>query len=192
MQQNLQDADIIRLVLKGEQKAFSVLVDRYQHFVFTIVSRFVEDRSEAEELAQDVFVKAYRSLAGFNGTSKFSTWLYAITHHTCLSFLRKRKDKIVSTDAAPTLASQFVSGELASDKADTRSTKHLLSAAMNQMDDGEAEILTLFYQAEQSLEEIALITGQTANNVKVRLFRARQKLKHILEKHYPAELSAWR
>ena len=192
MQQNLQDAEIIRLVLKGEQKAFSVLVDRYQHFVFTIVSRFVDDRSEAEEIAQDVFVKAYRSLAGFNGTSKFSTWLYAITHHTCLSFLRKRKDQVISTDASPALAARFVAGELASDKADTRSTKQMLASAMSQLDEADAERLTLFYQAEQSLEEIAIITGQTANNVKVRLFRARQKLKNILEKHYPAELSALR
>lgn len=188
--QHLQDTDIINLVLKGQQQPFSVLVDRYQHFVFTIAMRYVDNREEAEEIAQDVFVKTYRSLAGFNGKSKFSTWLYAITHHTCLSYLRKRKTATVSVDAYPVIENTLSATEKASDKIDTNSTRTLLNKAMSRLDKQDAEILTLFYQAEQSLEEIAIIMGQTPNNVKVRLFRARQKLKNILEQHYPADTVA--
>jgi RNA polymerase sigma-70 factor (ECF subfamily) len=192
MYQNLQDTDIIGLVLKGQQLPFSVLVDRYQHFVFTIAMRYVDNREEAEEMAQDVFVKAYRSLAGFNGKSKFSTWLYAITHYTCLSHLRKRKAATVSVDAHPALNAALSATEMASDKSDTNSTRNLLNKAMSRLDNTDAEIITLYYQAEQSLEEIATITGQTPNNVKVRLFRARQRLKNILEQHYPADAVAFK
>ncbi|WP_276134324.1 RNA polymerase sigma factor [Polluticoccus soli] len=188
--QHLQDTDIISLVLNGDQKPFSVLVDRYQHFVFTISMRYVENREEAEEIAQDVFMKAYRSLAGFNGKSKFSTWLYAIAHHTCLSHLRKRKTMMVSVDAHPAIENTLLAAEKASDKINTNSTRNLLDKAMSRLDKQDAEILTLFYQAEQSLEEIATITGQTPNNVKVRLFRARQRLKNILEQYYPADAVA--
>jgi RNA polymerase sigma-70 factor (ECF subfamily) len=185
--QQLQDTDIITSVLKGRQKDYSVLVGRYQHFVFTIALRYVGNREEAEEIAQDVFVKAYRSLAGFNGKSKFSTWLYAITHYTCLSHLRKRKPEMVSVDH-PALNTSLSARETASGDMDTKSTRNLLSKAMSQLDSQDAELLTLFYQAEQSLEEIAAITGQTANTIKVRLFRARQKLKNILEQRYPVDV----
>lgn len=192
MHQNLQDTDIIGLVLKGEQKPFSILVDRYQHFVFTIAMRFADNREEAEEIAQDVFVKAYRSLAGFNGKSKFSTWLYAITHHTCLSHLRKRKAATVSVDANPAINAFLSANERASDKSDVNSTRIFLNDAIGQLDSQDAEIITLFYQGEQSLEEIAIITGQATNNVKVRLFRARQRLKNILEQRYPTDVAAFK
>ena len=84
------DTDLIALVLKGDQSAYAALVERYQNFVFTIVLRYVKSREDAEEVAQDVFVKAYRSLADFKGTSKFSTWLYTITTTSSISFLRKK------------------------------------------------------------------------------------------------------
>jgi RNA polymerase sigma-70 factor (ECF subfamily) len=69
------DNDIISLVVGGDQQAFALLIDRYRNFVFTIVLRYVKAREDAEEVAQDVFIKAYRSLADFRGQSKFSTWL---------------------------------------------------------------------------------------------------------------------
>jgi len=83
------EEEIISRILKGDQSAFSQLVERYKNYVFTLVLRFTENREDAEEIAQDVFVKAYRSLADFRGDSKFSTWLFTITRTTCLSFLRK-------------------------------------------------------------------------------------------------------
>lgn len=173
--QQLQDTDIILLVLKGQQHAFSVLVDRYRHFVFTLALKYTDNREEAEELAQDVFVKAYRSLAGFKGNSKFSTWLYTITHTTCISFLRKKK-----YDTSPISENHHYISAPEANSIESKSRKLWLSKAIEQLEQGEAEIITLFYLAEQSIEEIALITGQTAGNVKVRLFRARQKLKQLL------------
>src|SRR4051812_107850 len=82
------DNTLIQSVLRGNQSDFATLVERYQAFVFTLVRRHVSDKAVGEELAQDVFLKAYRFLGTFRGDSKFSTWLYTIVHTTCLSHLR--------------------------------------------------------------------------------------------------------
>src|SRR6476659_10119331 len=92
------DMDIISRVLQGDSAAYASLVQRYQNLVFTIVLRYVKSREDAEEVAQDVFVKAYRSLADFKGASKFSTWLYTIATTTSLTALRKKKLEIHSLD----------------------------------------------------------------------------------------------
>src|SRR5437763_8058669 len=92
------DRDVMAHVLKGDQQAYSILVERFQNYVFTIVLRYVKNREDAEEVAQDVFVKAYRSLADFKGTAKFSTWLYTVTTTTSLTFLRKKKLEVQSLD----------------------------------------------------------------------------------------------
>jgi len=81
-----EDELIIQMVLQGRHSAYTILVNRYQAYVFTLVLRYINDRGLAEELAQDVFVKAYRSLADFKGNSKFSTWLYTIVSTTCISY----------------------------------------------------------------------------------------------------------
>ena len=91
MSTGLGDNEIISRVLKGEQNAYAELVNRYQAYVFTLTLRMIKSREDAEEVAQDVFIKAYRSLADFRGESKFSTWLYTITNTTCITFLRKKK-----------------------------------------------------------------------------------------------------
>ena len=181
MEEQLQDTGIIQLVLKGQQQAYSVLVNRYQHFVFTIAMRYVHNREEAEELAQDVFIKAYKSLADFKGGSKFSTWLYAITNNTCLSHLRKNRADLVSLDEKY----DFIPAE---QQKDMRGHKHIIQMAMQHLSDTDAQVINLFYLAEQSLEETAQILGLSVSNVKVRLFRARQKLKDILEQQYKDEL----
>jgi RNA polymerase sigma-70 factor (ECF subfamily) len=98
MSTGLGDNEIISRVLKGEQNAYAELVNRYQAYVFTLVLRMIKSREDAEEVAQDVFIKAYRSLADFRGESKFSTWLYTIANTTSITFLRKKKLDVHSLD----------------------------------------------------------------------------------------------
>src|SRR5678809_257326 len=87
MSTGLGDNEIISRVLKGEQNAYAELVNRYKAYVFTLTLRMIKSREDAEEVAQDVFIKAYRSLADFRGESKFSTWLYTIANTTsCLLY----------------------------------------------------------------------------------------------------------
>src|SRR5690606_29773584 len=88
------DNEIIARVLKGDQQAYALLVDRYQNYVFTLAFRFTKNREDAEEVSQDIFVKAYRALADFKGNSKFSTWLYTIVNNTCITFLRKKRMEV--------------------------------------------------------------------------------------------------
>lgn len=177
------DNDIIDLVLKGQQKAFAVLVERYQHYVHTLALKYIQQQEEAEELAQDVFVKAYNALADFNRASKFSTWLYTITRNTCLSHLRRSNiiyDKI--TDEHTELPIHQLTVE-------KRSKKEQLNKAIEMLPKSERITLTLFYLHEQSIQEVSMITGDNTNNVKVRLYRARKKLKEIIEQHFKEELS---
>src|SRR5678815_814589 len=98
MSTGLNDNELISRVLKGDQQAYAGLVTRYQNYVFTLSLRFTKNREDAEEVSQDIFVKAYRSLADFRGASKFSTWLYTIVNTTCITFLRKKRMEVHSLD----------------------------------------------------------------------------------------------
>src|ERR1700712_515360 len=98
MQSKLSDIELINQVLAGNQSAYAVLVKRHQRFVFTLAQRFTKTREDAEEVAQDCFIKAYRSLASFQQQSKFSTWLYSIVYTTAMTFLRKKRVDTTSID----------------------------------------------------------------------------------------------
>src|SRR5215203_5855158 len=98
------DIEIISAVLNGNQQAYAQIVQRHQTFVFSLVLRYIKSREDAEEVAQDVFVKAYKALADFKGASKVSTWLYTIVTTTCISFLRKKKLETHSLDNENILA----------------------------------------------------------------------------------------
>jgi RNA polymerase sigma factor (sigma-70 family) len=183
------DEQIINRVLKGEQSAFGLIVDKYKNYVFTLVLRFTQNREDAEEIAQDVFIKAYRSLADFRGDSKFSTWLFTITRTTCLSFLRKKKLDTVSLDNERTgLQVGIRESGFSANGIEQKSKNAMLNQAINMLSPDDAQVLNLFYKGDQSLEEIGQIMRLDPNTVKVKLHRARQRLKDKLEKHFSHEV----
>ncbi|MCW3124054.1 MAG: polymerase sigma factor [Flavipsychrobacter sp.] len=190
MHQEQDDIAVIQQVLKGQPAAYAAIVSRYQAYVFTLVMRYVNNRELAEELSQDVFVKAYKYLADFKGNSKFSTWLYAIVRTTCLSHLRKKDEGVLlmEHDDIVLFSDRTGSAILPSDLLEQKMQQQLLGTAIKQLQEDEAQILTLFYQAEQTTDEIGIIMGLTTSNVKVRLYRARQKLKDVLESRYSNEI----
>jgi RNA polymerase sigma-70 factor (ECF subfamily) len=183
------DNEIISRVLQGEQHAYAELVHRYQDYVFTLVMRMIKNREDAEEVAQDVFVKAYRSLADFRGEAKFSTWLYTITSTTCITFLRKKKLHMYSLDSEKVLevADSKDSG-LRANVIEQKSRVNMMNEAIEMLSPDDAGIITLFYKAEQSLEEIAAILHIETNAAKVRLHRARGRLKEKMEKFFGEEV----
>jgi RNA polymerase sigma-70 factor (ECF subfamily) len=183
------DNEIISRVLSGDQQAYADLVSRYQNYVFTLTLRFTKNREDAEEVAQDIFVKAYRALADFKGNSKFSTWLYTIVNNTCITFLRKKKLEIHSLDKEGVfeVADNFDSG-LRANMVEQKSKVAMVNNAINLLNPDDAQIITLFYKGEQSLEEIAQILGLETNTAKVRLHRARTRLKEKMEKHFSEEV----
>ena len=189
MSTGLSDIETISKVLQGDHNAYADLVTRYQNYVFTLTLRFIKSREDAEEVAQDVFVKAYRSLADFRGESKFSTWLYTITNTTCITFLRKKKLEVHSLDNEKVfeMADSKDSG-LRANMIEQKSRVGMVNKAIAMLSPDDAEIITLFYKAEQNLEEIARILGLEANTAKVRLHRARGRLKEKMEKHFTEEV----
>ena len=183
------DIEVIALVLKGDQQAYSLLVDRYRNFVFTITLRYIKSREDAEEVAQDVFIKAYRSLADFRGQSKFSTWLYTITTTSCLTFLRKKKIEIQSLDNEQVFASaDNIDGGMNANQVEHKSKVNMVNEAIKLLSPQDAEVITLFYKGEQTLEEMAQVMGKEVNAVKVQLHRARTRLKDKMEKYFSAEV----
>lgn len=183
------DSEIISLVLRGDHNAYALLVDRYKSYVFTLTLRFTKNREDAEEVSQDIFIKAYRSLADFKGTAKFSTWLYTIVNTTCITFLRKKRLDVKSLDDEKTfeVADSQDSGFRAN-IVEQKSRQNMVNQAIAMLNPDDAEIITLFYKNEQSLEEIGQILGLEVNTAKVRLHRARARLKEKMEKYFSEEV----
>ena len=182
MNDNQTDLELIDQVLSGKTAAFSELVNRHQRYVFTLAMRFTKSREDAEEIAQDCFVKAYRSLAAFQRASRFTTWLYGIVYHTSMTFLRKKRLDTASIDDETTyLQIEDTASDMKANLVESKSRSEYLEKAIELLLPDDAVIITLFYKGEQSLEEIAQATGYEANTVKVKLHRARQRLRDKLE-----------
>jgi RNA polymerase sigma factor (sigma-70 family) len=189
MSTGLNDNELISKVLSGDQQAYATLVNRYQNYVFTLALRFTKNREDAEEVSQDIFIKAYRALADFRGASKFSTWLYTIVNTTCITFLRKKRLEVHSLDNEKVfeLADSQDSG-MRANLVEQKSRLAMVNYAIKMLSTDDAEVITLFYKGEQTLEEIAQILGIEANTVKVRLHRARTRLKEKMESHFAQEV----
>jgi RNA polymerase sigma factor (sigma-70 family) len=192
MQSKLSDIELIEQTLAGNQAAYADLVKRHQRFVFTLAMRFSKNREDAEEIAQDCFIKAYRSLSAFQRQSKFSTWLYSIVYTTAMTFLRKKRVDTDSIDEENTyIQLENTSSSHDINSAENKSRSYYLNQAITQLMPDDAAIITLFYMGEQSLDEIGKTLGIETNTVKVKLFRARQRLREKLEhnlKHEVKEL----
>ncbi len=183
------DSELIQLVLQGNSAAYAGLVERYQNFVFTIVLRYINSREDAEEVAQDVFVKAFRSLADFKGASKFSTWLYTIATTSSLTFLRKKKLDMHSLDNEKVFAAaDAIDGGMNANQIEQKAKTDMVNEAIKMLSPDDAQVITLFYKGEQTMEEIAQIIGKESNAVKVQLHRARTRLKEKMQKHFPVEI----
>ncbi len=183
------DTALIDRILQGEHGCYAELVNRYRDFVFALVLRYIPVREDAEEIAQDVFVKAFRSLPGFRGESRFSTWLYTIAHTSCLSYLRKKSPVTRSLDYSDVLAeadSRYAQSGV--HLADQQSNAAMLNKAIALLQADDARLIVLFYTAGQTLEEIGLILGINPNTVKVRLHRARGRLKEKLEQYFVQDI----
>ncbi|MFD2874381.1 RNA polymerase sigma factor [Mucilaginibacter ximonensis] len=189
MQSKLTDIELITKIMAGDQSAYADLVKRHQRFVFTLALRFTKNREDAEEVAQDCFIKAYRSLHSFKKESKFSTWLYTIVYTTAMTSLRKKRLDTASIDDEGThIQLAQVSSGYEVNNAENRSRSFYLNQAIEQLSGDDAAIITLFYKGEQSIEEIAQTLNIETNSVKVRLFRARQRLKEKLERNLKHEV----
>ncbi|MDR0511424.1 MAG: sigma-70 family RNA polymerase sigma factor [Rikenellaceae bacterium] len=157
----------------GAVEAFGELVDRYGGRVYSLVARIVGNREEAEELAQDVFVKAFVHLGSFREQCSFSTWLYRIAWNTAISATRRRRLRGLPLDEK--LADEGQDEWFDEGPDDDRRLERL-DAALSTLPPDERALVLLFYTEERSVEEIAAITGLSRPNVKTKLHRIRKKL----------------
>ncbi len=171
----------IEKIIAGDKQSYAHLVARYKDMVFTIALRMVRHREEAEEVAQDAFVKAYRSLKNYKGEAKFSTWLYRIAYNTCLDRIKKQKRLIPSEKIDDINEGNLTGIQDALSYMEAQERKQMIQDALDKLQDEQRVIITLFYFEELSVKEIADVTGMSVDNVKVRLFRGRKKLFTILE-----------
>ncbi len=179
--ETVTDGEIIRRVCSGETRLFDELVRRYQDQVYGMAARFVGQAADAEDIAQEAFLNAFRGLEGFKGDAKFSTWLYRITFNLCTDWLRRAHRpgrRTTSIDEMP---------EVQGDTADLGerllvSERHAeVRAAVDGLPQRYRIVVTLLYYHKLSYEQIGAILEVPTKTVETRLYRARRMLREKLE-----------
>lgn len=171
-----EDNICVQKVLAGDTRAFSFLIEKHKNMVFTIVVKILHSREDAEEISQDVFLKAYQSLNSFKGNSRFSTWLYRIAYNSAISKTRKKQLEWTTLD-------DFVINNYSEDNIEQQiealsieEKSLLLEKSLSILPENEQLLITLFYKQEESIESISQIIGLSTANVKVKLHRLRKKI----------------
>ncbi len=177
-----EDNYYIDKILKGDSNSYAPLINKHKDLVFTIAVRVVKNREDAEELAQDVFIKAFEVLSTFKKESKFSTWLYRIAFNMAVS--KTRKKKLETSNLESEIIEKFSIDEIVPDlqELSDEEQKNCVEKALKTLPYEENIIITLFYYDDKSIEEISEITNLSASNVKVKLHRIRKKLYSIIQK----------
>ncbi len=170
------DTYYISKVLEGNSDSFAPLVDKYKQLAFSLSMKITRNREDAEEAAQDAFIKAYRSLESFKGSATFKTWFFRIVYTTAISKVRGKQNNQVSFEDYKLTDSELMDTENAVGQLSVEERSAQLHKAMDHLDPDERAILNLYYFEDLPVEEIATIMGLSSSNVKVKLFRSRKKL----------------
>ena len=170
-----EESYIIKEILNGKTEQYEYFLDRYGQQVFVLVDRIVSCQEDAEELTQDVFLKAFQQLSSFKAESSFSTWIYRIATNLAISAVRKKRNDVLRLDDSvfANLSDTQVD-EALEDESEEQMER--LQQAMNQLEADERAMITLYYLEEKPLAEVAFILGMTEGNAKVKLHRIRKKL----------------
>ena len=170
------DSYYIDKVLDNDVNAYASLVNKHKNMVFTIALKIVRNREDAEEIAQDVFVKAYQSLATFKKESKFSTWLYRIVYNASIS--KTRKKQFETTDLNYNIVENYSEDDINENlnRLDNNEQKKIINTVLKKLNPEDYMLVTSYYFEEKSTDEISEIVNISQSNVTVKLFRIRKKL----------------
>jgi RNA polymerase sigma-70 factor (ECF subfamily) len=180
--QNTPEGALVRRVQAGDETAFSEVVERYQSKVFSIIHGIVRRRNDVEDIAQQVFAKVFLSIGSFDFRSSLITWIYKITVNECFDYLRKRKVRklVYESDLSEDESRRVENTQPQVDRqegADTSLARRDYVLKLLARVSGEERMLLMLKEVEgYSVEELADRTGMNENTIKVKLFRARQKL----------------
>jgi len=187
---SLEDGTLVRRTLAGSDRAFEELVGRHKSRIMMIVSRYARDGQEIDEMAQDTFVKAYFALSGYRFQAPFENWLSRIAARTAIDHLRKRKrkkeiffsriDGDEGRKAEEILAPRGESGS----RIRQRELRDLLETVLDRLSPKEHFLITAKELEGRTIKELRNITGWSESSIKVTLYRARKKMRKILEKEH--------
>lgn len=176
----LTDNEIIQRILQGEIEAYRELIQRYQRMIFAFIYKMVNNAADAEDLTQDVFVKAYEKLSSYRGDSQFSTWLHTLARNRTIDFLRRRK--IHDSEERLAHIPSRSRDELPQESLLGKEQREEIARAFSQLSDTYREVIVLRCTHEYPFEKIASVLGIAESTARVRYLRARQELAKILKR----------
>jgi RNA polymerase sigma-70 factor, ECF subfamily len=185
---NSEEAALVRRVQARDEMAFRDIVERYQAKVFSIIYGILRNHNDAEDIAQQVFAKIYFSIQSFDFRSSLLTWIYKITVNECYDYLRKKRVRklVYESDFSEEDAQRMQNSETASAQApgvDTQlARRDLVFKLLAKLSEDDRTLLLLKEVEGHSVEELARMTGMNENTIKVKLFRARQKLLKVAQR----------
>ena len=181
------DRYYIDKVKNGDPASYAFLVNRYKDMVYSIGLKILRDADDAQDLAQECFIKAYQQIHTFQGNSKFSTWLYTIAYRTAVTRLKENKVNTITLNEDQHEVPDNLPGQF--EQLQAKQVKQQVQKAIQKLPEIDALLVTLFYINDLPIKEIEEITGLSKPNVKIKLYRARKvlekELKFLLD-HQPA------
>jgi len=178
------DHELVAACRIGNRQAFNELARYHKDRVYTIAVRLLEDHHEAEDIAQETFVKAYEGITAFRGDAKFSTWLYRICYNLCLNCLERKKRNPGDDSLPETLADPIAS---LPEQLIAQERRELVQWALACLTPEFREVVVLYYTGQLSYEEIATLQELPIGTVRSRLHRGREELKELLRPHLQEE-----
>ena len=174
-----KDYELVKQAASGDQSAFAELLNRYKNLVYSVVLRMVNDTEEANDLAQEIFIKLYRNLDKYQPEYKFSTWLIRISTNHVIDYRRKRKQETISIEE---ISYELTNNSTPEKEYIQKEKKKYLEYAIQALPDLYKIPIVLYHQQGLHYQEIADIIGEPLSKVKNRIFRGRKMLKESLEK----------
>lgn len=173
----------IQRILDGETELFALFLERYSRPVYSLIIQIISSPEDTEELVQDIFLKAFRSLASFKGDATFSTWLFKIAYNMAISFTRKRKFEYLYIEES--LINNVSDDQVRDLLTFTEDEERIVSlvSAIDKLNVEEKALITFFYYENKSMEEISGILKLSLSNVKVKLHRTRKKMYVLMTKN---------
>lgn len=184
-----EDVELVRQAMAGSQQAYTLIVTRYQRPVFSLVRRMVGDSAVAEDVAQEVFLKAFRALESFDQRKKFSSWLFKIAHNSAIDQLRRRQVDTIALETTDSEQPDLVaviadsSSESPAARMERRDLAEAIEAAIGSLRPDYREVVQLRFQEGLAYEEIAEVVGLPLGTVKTHIFRARKAMVRHLAAH---------
>lgn len=192
---SISNEELLDLCVKQDQEALRLLLRRHERSVYSLLYRMLSNPEDAEDALAEVFVKVWRGAAGFKRDAKFTTWLFRIASNTARDFLRSRKSRtevsiddtiLAETQVGTAINSSTPDPEKSAIAADDRAR---IIQAMQSLSEEDRMLVELYHIQERDYDEIAQITGIPESNLKVKLFRARQRLKKLCAEQERSDVS---